>query len=233
MMTYRNRLGRLLLVSGALAILISGAALAQRRSSVRRVSLPKGTVLRAELNDKLSSTDSRTGDRFAGTIRSDQDSAGLPAGTEVVGRVVSVHKATDKEPGQVDVNFTSLRLPNGRTYPISGRLTSLDSDKVRRTSSGRLEARGRSSSNKYKFLGYGAGAGAIIGALTGGNLLKSALLGAAAGYVYQQLNKDKASNGRYSEVNLKPGTEFGVLLDRQALVSLAANPYGGNARRRS
>ena len=53
------------------------------------------------------------------------------------------------------------------------------------------EARGGSSKNKYQFLGYGAGAGAIISALTGGSVLKGVLLGALAGYAYQHANRDK------------------------------------------
>src|SRR5207302_408504 len=68
-------------------------------------------------------------------------------------------------------------------------------------------------------------AGAIISALTGGSVLKGALLGALAGYAYQEINKDKVQGGRYAEVSLKPGTEFGVVLDRSTAVSLAEHPY--------
>jgi hypothetical protein len=213
---------RALAVTSALAFLLSGAALAQPSYSARQVSLPRGTVLRADLNDRLSSMDSRPGDRFTGTIK--EDGSGLPPGTEVVGQVVDVQRSTDHQPGVVDVDFRSLRLPDGRVFPIDGRLTSLDNDNVRKTSSGRLEARNNASSERNKFLGYGAGAGAVISALSGGNLLKGALLGGAAGFVLNQLNRDKNSNGRYSEVNLKPGTEFGVELTRSTNVRLADYP---------
>jgi len=187
---------RVLAWSIALAFSLPVVALAQRGGYTQRVSLPQGTVLKAQLNDRLSSTSSRPGDRFTGTLES--DNYGLPSGTQVVGQVTDVRRADDSHPGVVDVDFRTLRTPNGRTYPIDGRLTSLDSDSVRRTSDGRLESRGSSSKNKYQFLGYGAGAGAVISALTGGNLLKGALFGALGGYVYQQLNKDKRENGRYS-----------------------------------
>jgi len=217
---------RALIWSSALALSLSGVAQAQRSGYTRQVSLPQGTVLRAELNDRLSSTDSQPGDRFTATIRSDRDGSGLPSGTTVEGQVTSVRRASDKQPGTLDVDFRSLRLPNGRSYPIQASLIDLDSKNVHRTSSGRLESRGSSSSkDRTKFIGYGAGAGAIIGALSGGNLFKSAILGAAAGYLYSQLNKDKATNGRYSDVNLKTGTEFGVELDRQMVVA-AADRYG-------
>jgi len=223
----QSKMARTLLCSSALALSLSGMAQAQRSAySTRQVSLPEGTVIRAELSDRLSSVDSHPGDRFRGTIRSDQDSAGLPAGTQVEGQVTAVRRASTKEPGTVDVEFTTLRTPDGRTYPITASLTSLDSDSVRRNASGRLEARGSSSNkDKTKFIGYGAGAGALIGALSHGNLLTSAILGAAGGYLYGQLNKDKAqNNGSYSDVNLKAGTEFGVRVDRDMVTTLSYNP---------
>jgi len=223
----QSKMARTLLCTSALALSLSGMAQAQRSAySTRQISLPEGTVIRAELNDRLSSLDSHPGDRFRGTIRSEQDSAGLPAGTQVEGQVTAVRRASTKEPGTVDVEFTTLRTPDGRTYPITASLTSLDSDSVRRNASGRLEARGSSSNkNKTKFIGYGAGAGALIGALSHGNLLTSAILGAAGGYLYGQLNKDKdQNNGSYSDVNLKAGTEFGVRVDRDMVTTLSYNP---------
>jgi len=224
-----------LALSSAFALTLSGAAQAQRSeyrgaeqtqrySSGQQVSLPQGTVLKVRLDDRLSSTNSRVGDRFTATL--DTQDTGLPSGTQVVGQVTDVRTASESQPGIVDVAFRSLRLTDGRTYPIDGQLIDLNSDSVHRTASGRLEARGSTSRNKSQFLGYGAGAGAIISALTGGNLLKGALFGALAGYAYQQLSKDKRENGRYSEVNLKPGTEFGVALQSGATFRTAANSYG-------
>jgi len=226
---FESKMARMLLCSSALALSLSGVAQAQRSGyTTRQTSLPEGTVLKAELNDRLSSVDSHPGDRFRATIRPDQYDTGLPNGTQVEGTVTSVRRASDKEPGTIDVDFTTLRTPDGRTYPITASLTSLDANSVQRNSTGRLEARGRSSKDKNKFIGYGAGAGALIGALSRGNLLTSALLGAAAGYLYGQLNKDKANNdGRYSDVNLKAGTEFGVRVDRDLVASM---PYDRNTR---
>lgn len=218
---------RALVWSFALALSLAGAAQAQRSGYARQVSLPQGTVLRAELKDRLSSLDSRPGERFTATIRSDQDGSGLPSGTEVTGQVRSVRKASERQPGTIDVDFETVRLPDGRSYPITASLASLDSDSVRRTAAGRLESRGRSSKTNTKFIGYGAGAGAIIGALSGGDLLTSALLGAAAGYLYGQLNKDKQRNGRYSDVDMKAGTEFGVELNRQLVVAGGGGRVGG------
>lgn len=219
-----SRADRALAWSSILFLSLAGGAQAQRTADLRQLSLPVGAVLQAELIDRLSSTDSRTGDRFTATIRSDRDGSRLPSGTQVIGEVTSVRRASEQQPATLDVAFRSLRLPDGRTMPISASLSSLDAQRVHRTSDGRLESRQGSSKNKTKFIGYGAGAGALIGVLGGGNLLKSALLGGAAGYLYGQLNKDKASKGRYAEVDLKPGTEFGVEINRRTAVALAADP---------
>lgn len=217
-----SKTARALVWGSALALSLSGVAQAQRSGYARQVSLPEGTVLKAELNDRLSSQDSHPGDRFTGTIRADADGSGLPSGTEVIGQVASVRRASEQQPGTVDVEFRSVKTPDGRTYPITASLTSLDSNSVRRNSSGRLESK-RSSNDNTKFIGYGAGAGALIGVLSKGNLLTSTLLGAAAGYLYGQLSKDKQANGRYSDVNLKAGTEFGVRVDRDMVATLASD----------
>ena len=60
-----NRIAHALAWSSMLAFSLSGAAHAQRSGDVRQVSLPEGAVLQAELNERLSSTESRTGDRFS------------------------------------------------------------------------------------------------------------------------------------------------------------------------
>src|SRR5690242_12739566 len=113
MKRYRGKMTQSVVIS-ALAVSLGGAALAQPCSSVERVSLPEGTVLRAQLNDPLSSTSSRRGDRFTGTIEA--DSSGLPAGAQVVGEVAGVQKADSRHPGSVDVDFQLLRLRDGRAY---------------------------------------------------------------------------------------------------------------------
>jgi len=59
-----SKLARVLAWSSALAISLSGTASAQRAGYTHQVSLPPGTVLKAELNDTLSSTNSRPGERL-------------------------------------------------------------------------------------------------------------------------------------------------------------------------
>jgi hypothetical protein len=101
--------------------------------------------------------------------------------------------------------------PGGQVRPLAGSLIALDAKSVQRSESGRMVATADKSKDRLKFIGIGAGAGLLIGVLTKGDTLTDTLLGAAAGYLYNEFgNKPKPG-----DVNLKAGTEFGVRLDRE------------------
>jgi len=199
-----------------LALGVTGTALAQRGygRTADYETLPVGTVLKVRLDQRLNSAQARTGQRFTATVQPDEDGSGLPEGTKIEGVVREARAATRSQPGVLDVDFTTLETPDGHGYSVRGALASLDKNSVTRTANGRLVARQTSSRDRTKFIGYGAGAGALIGVLTGGNLLKGALLGAAGGYLYGQLNKDKTRRG-FSNVDLREGAEFGVRLEQR------------------
>jgi hypothetical protein len=173
--------------------------------------MPAGTVLKVRLDDTIGSERSRKGERFTATVVEEESGYNLPDGTRVTGVVREVKRASKDSPGMVDVDFRTLRLPDGQQYRITGAATSLDEKNVRRTDDGRLVARSNSK-NRTKFIAYGAGAGFLISTLTGGGSLKGALLGALGGLVYGEATKSKSNN---REVVLKPGTEFGVRLDQR------------------
>jgi len=203
-------------------IVAAGAALAPSAQAVTQGALPAGSVLKVKLDNRIGSDRSQTGDRFTATVVDGSAGYGLPAGTRVSGVVAESQPASSSRPGMLDVDFRTLQLPNGERYRIAGAPTSLDTKSVERNSDGRLVARSTSSKDKTKFIAYGAGAGFVIGSLLGSNI-KGGLLGAAAGYLYGQSQKDK---GNGHDVVLKPGTEFGVRLDQQvALVSSRGTGY--------
>jgi hypothetical protein len=213
----------------ALAVGMTGVGQAQvTRRTAEYEPLPSGTVLKARLDAGLNSSRVRPGQRFTGTLQPDDDRSGLPEGTQVVGVVREARAATKNQPGVLDVDFTEIEFPNGRVYPITGALTALDSASVTRATNGRLVAKRTNKSDRMKFVGYGAGAGALIALLTKGNLLTNAVLGAAGGYVYDRLRKDR-QKGSYSNVNLKEGAEFGVRLDQQ-FAYLTVEMPGRNSR---
>jgi len=197
-----------------LALGVTGTGLAQSYGRTADYdTLPSGTVLKARLDQRLNSAQAQTGQQFTATVQPGEDHSGLPTGTRVEGIVRDARPATKNQPGILEVDFTALNFPDGRVYPITGALTSLDASSVSHTASGRLVSKRSNNNQRMKFIGYGAGAGALIGLLTKGNLLTDALLGAGGGYLYNQLRKDK-SRGGYANVNLQPGAEFGVRLDQ-------------------
>jgi len=178
----------------------------------RRASfIAAGTVIPVRLDEKLSSDNNSEGDRFTATVETGRDDAGLPNGTKIEGVITEALPAHNGKPGVLAVKFRRVIFPDGAQKTIDAPVVSLDGKAVTRDSSGRLVAKSGSNNNdQLKWVGIGAGAGLLISTLTKGNVLVDSLLGAGAGYLYNQVQKKGASN-----VNLKSGTEVGVKIDRR------------------
>jgi len=182
----------------------------------RTIRLDAGSVIPVRLNDTISSNDSHKGDTFTATVKSaDGEDYGLPEGTKVDGTVTGVRPQRDKEPGVLELAFRRIRLPDGHSYAIDGSLIGLDNKSVDRRSDGRLIAKPSHRNDRLTYAGYGAGAGLIVGLLTK-RPLEDALLGGLLGYGFSALQKGH-SDAR--DVVLKPGTELGVRVDRQATLT--------------
>ncbi len=196
------------------AISPTGEVVAGEREEINRMVIPAETVVRAQLDDRLSSETSRVGDRFQATV-DPNDRSRFPAGTRFEGRVTQVQAASRNQPGILDVAFDRAILPDGTSVPLNASLASLDKDSVRQAADGRLVAR-RQGTNQFdwKWVGYGAGAGAILGGVLGDDdWLKGALLGGIGGAIYGYINRDR--DREYSNVNLAEGSEFGILLNQR------------------
>jgi hypothetical protein len=175
----------------------------------RRITLPTGTVIPVRLDDSLSSDESREGDRFTATVVSGRDDAGLPEGTRIEGVVREAVAEHNGKPGVLDLDIRRIVFPNEDARTVNASVISLNGKNINRKD-GRLVASGSNSNNeRLKWVGIGAGAGLLISTLTKGNTLVDTLLGAGAGFLYNELQRKGASN-----VNLKSGTEFGVRLNR-------------------
>jgi hypothetical protein len=206
---------------GVAALVACGGVGVQAQTRARTVSLSAGTVMAVRLQDDLSSNDSRKGDRFVATVddsTADKQwkSDALPAGSTVKGyvRMVSAHK--DKNPGVLDLAFDRVILPDGRSYSIQGSLISLDNKSITKDKHGRLIANKGHSTNRLTYVGYGAGAGALIGLITSRkHIVEDSLLGAGVGLLYGALAKGKSP----SDVKLKAGTQMGVRLDNRLAYS--------------
>lgn len=175
--------------------------------------IPLGTVIPVSLDRALGSATNRVGDGFSVTVISNQNGdAEFPRGTRFSGTVVGVQKCAGGQPGMLDLSFLDARLPDGRKVRINGSLISLDDNSVTKTADGRLVAKvAPTSNNRLKMIGIGAGAGLIIGKLLKQDLIVGGLLGAAAGYLYNEITMDKAQP---QDVVVQPGTVFGVRMDR-------------------
>lgn len=197
----------------------------QRNNSAgyNRTDLPTGTVIPVRLDESLSSNNNASGDKFTATVIYGSDDAGLPQGTRLEGVVREAVPSGDGQPGSLDVDFRRIVFPDGSSQAINGSLYSL-SGKALKRADGRLVATADKGKDRLKFIGIGAGAGLLLGTLTKQNSILSLLLGAGAGYLYNEVgNKPKPG-----DVNLKQGQEFGVRLDQQ----LAFNPQTILAYRR-
>jgi len=185
---------------------------------VPAITLDAGSVLPVKLDDELSSNNTRKGDTFTVTIRNDADAEyyRLPTGTRIEGVVREVHAKKGDDPGVLDLSFRTLRLPDGRSYPIEGSLIGLDNKSVEKRDDGRLVAKPGHKNDRLTYVGYGAGAGLIVGLLTK-HTLENTILGGGLGYLFGSLQKGGSKQAR--DVDLKVGSELGVRLDRS--VSLA------------
>ncbi|MFN3651603.1 MAG: stalk domain-containing protein [Armatimonadota bacterium] len=213
-------------LTALLALTGTTDALAQRG----RVEVPANTVVRAELTQSVNSRSVRQGDRVVAELSRD-DTSDFPEGTRFEGTITEVRRASDDRPAILDMEFRRAILPGGQTVNIRGDLASLSEDNVRQRDDGRLESRrrGGGSGFDWKWVGYGAGGGAVLGEIFGDNFLRGALLGGLGGAIYGYLNRDR-DRGEFREVELPRGTEFGIRLDRQVAFNPGANYVASRER---
>src|SRR5256884_6149877 len=157
----------------------------RRRPTLRRptppvvtpVLVPIGTNLKVRLNDTLSSTDSRVGDRFAATVI---DPVRFSEGT-AHGHIKSILKS-GKVQGRTTMNlaFDSIDLPGdpAKHGVLHGYVTRIYSTNAKTDEEGGVQSESRGKQT-LKRSGIGATAGAIIGGIAGGG--KGAAIGLILG----------------------------------------------------
>jgi len=161
-----------------------------------------GDTVIAALDDSLSTSTVREGDRFTMTVRQPSELAGAT----IDGRVTSVERSgrlTGRS--QMTLNFDTIRLRDGRSYRFAGIVESLrtpNGDTVKVDNEGTVRDESQTTKTAQR-AAIGTAVGAIIGAIAGGG--KGAAIGAiigaggGAGSVYVQ-GKD--------DLNLERGTEI-------------------------
>jgi hypothetical protein len=201
-------------------LLLAGAPGVFAQPGEQTVTLDNGSVLDVRLNNTLSSRNAQRGDTFSATVTQNRSSNdyGLPPGTRVEGVVEDVRRHHGDNPGMLDLSFRHIQLPDGRSYSIDGSLIGLDNKSVSKIADGSLIATPSHRNNRLTYVGYGAGAGLVVGLLTNNrNALTDTLLGGGLGYLYGALEKGK-SNPR--DVTLRSGTDIGVRIDRPVTLAV-------------
>ena len=113
----------------------------------------------------------------------------------------------------MEVAFVSIQLPNGTTRAINGSLTDVSEETVTYDNEGQVTGRSAMKRNVV-FIGGGAATGALIGAIAGGG--KGAGIGAGVG---AGLGVAGAYFSKGKEAVVKPGTQFGVILNQSVTLS--------------
>jgi len=120
-------------LSIALAVVAASVASAQSR-----VVLPAGSVILVRTTTPLQSASATTGQTFETNV---EESVGvdqytvIPTGSTIGGTVSLATPATRQQSGVIEVVFDRLTLPDGTTFPITGKLTSTDSAERRQIES--------------------------------------------------------------------------------------------------
>ncbi len=178
-----------------------------------QVDLYPGTVIPVKLNTELSSNHAQEGDAFTAAVDDTKEAYNsIMQGATVSGVVRHVTPQSGDTPGTLDLAFTRLRLSDGRIVSITGSPASLDTKDLTTRADGVLVAKNTSKDNRLTYAGYGAGAGLLVGLLTGDKKIKieDILLGGLAGYGAGSVLKGPQ---QVHDVDLTPGTEIGVRLD--------------------
>jgi peptidoglycan hydrolase-like protein with peptidoglycan-binding domain len=117
----------------ALAFLAASSAEAQNR-----VVVPAGSVILVRTTAPLQSASARTGQTFETTVEEGvgvDEYTVIPTGSRIRGTVTVATPATRQQSGVIEVVFDRLTLPDGTTFPITGKLTSTDSAERRQIES--------------------------------------------------------------------------------------------------
>jgi hypothetical protein len=167
--------------------------------------VPEGKNISITLDQPISSKTSMPGQSFTATVRFDVQTRAhpapiIPAGSLLSGTIVEAQKASQfKGQAKLVVKFNELRLPSGKSIPVTASLVTEGEDTTKRTAGG---------------IAGGAAAGAILGKIIGKDT-KGAAIGAVAGaaigtgVVVGLDNKD---------VELPAGTDLVVNVDTELQV---------------
>ncbi len=145
--------------------------------------LNSGSLLRARLQTRLSTQDSRIGTVFTARLEQPVERHGevlLPAGAIVSGRVADVHGGNRLRGGALlRLQPDSVSLPDGTVRPLSADLIDLGNEPDHRVDSEGVVHQKSHPARDLSAAGLATGSGAVAGALVGGGV--GAIVGAGIG----------------------------------------------------
>ncbi len=206
------------------------------------VEAPAGLVLQVALQTAISTQVAKPGDYIQATVSQNVSLGGrgyIPSGAQIVGSVASAEAGRRlSRSGELGLHFDSLRMPDGRTIPLSAHLVG---------SLGKYTNKGTGDNDVYRGEGWGAkvgqtlirgglgaglgaGLGTAVGAIAGGGrgagtgAWSGTAIGGGVGVADMLLRKGK-------EVIVPAGTTMQIQLDQPAVISggggVSPQPYGG------
>jgi peptidoglycan hydrolase-like protein with peptidoglycan-binding domain len=178
-----------------------------------RLVLPEGSVIIVRTATALESTTAKVGQTFetvvSDTVRVDNYTA-IPAGSRIRGVVTFAQPANRQRSGVIEVSFDQLRLPDGSTYALSGKLTSTDAAERRQIET--------DPNARVVLVGGRAGVGAAIAGAGSESSPASSILSALGGLL---------SEGR--DVRVAAGTPLAVQLEQGLVLNRRGNARAPDA----
>ena len=198
-----------------------------------------GTHFRASLRNTLDSGASQPGEEIQATLSQPLYANGVevvPAGSKINGSVTNVVSAKHFQfgaNGRIDIRFTSIQTPDGRTFPLSASVDTNQLSLTGGTTGGRV-GKGllATGGGALGGAGLGTGLGAIVGATSRGQVGRATGMGAVFGTALGAgVGAVGAAYRKGSEVKIPAGTALPITLDESLQVSggppPVQQPYGG------
>ncbi|HWD37659.1 MAG TPA: stalk domain-containing protein [Fimbriimonas sp.] len=175
--------------------------------------ITRDTVIPLRLDQKLTSDDSKVGDRVTATVTWQGDRyLDLPEGTMLEGHIRQAKPASGSHGGVLDVRFTRILFPDGSSYRIGGIVTNLDNKDIVQTNRGRFVAKGHADEYIARDAAIGAGAGLVIGSLNG-KPVGGSILGGSIGAIVGAFDHHMAHNVIFDQ-----GMKLALILDRDLTI---------------
>jgi hypothetical protein len=192
---------------------------------VHSVPLPSGaveagTMIRARLLTRLSTSLSERGDEFRATVASDVIQDGqvlIPTGAEIDGSVVEVSEGHPGGHGSMRLRPDTVILPNGSRFRMDAQVVGTPGAKTNVTGEGVINAGSRWKKDGIEYAGA-VGAGAATGAVLAGPLGAATGSIVGAGLMTVHLLAD------HPQATLEPGTVLLFTLNERLNLVASSTP---------